>query len=124
MSAETDALRLQMIAAAEADLTKDLDPRDPDADHMRRLAKEMATELVDEVTARLRRGAERRARVEVPTVTPAMYAAAIKDRLAELYAGTGVEHTVESTYDPATKRIETVVSQVFTVTVRQVVGKS
>lgn len=119
---EQAALRLQMIADAETDLTKDLDPRDPDADYMKRLAKEMAAGVVDAVLDRHER---RQACGPLPAcaMTPAVYAAAIKERLAELYAGVPVMHDVESTFDPATKRIETVVTQRMTSIVRQVGGK-
>ena len=111
---ERAALRLQMIADAEADLTKDIDPRDPDADYMRGVAKTLAVDLVDAVLAEIPREAALRRQHHVSPITPADWKGILDDRLAELQ---GAEFLVDdgnvvaTTLNPVTKRIETVVFQ-------------
>ncbi len=88
MSAANEAHRAMLIELAEADLTKDLDPRDADADHMRAIAKEIAVDLVDHVLANFEKERERRKELQIAgpndPVTPADFKRVIDERLAEM----------------------------------------
>lgn len=77
------SLRKTLLASAEADLVKNIDPRDPDADFMRNLAREMAIKLVDGYLSHVERASAALFRPGATTVTPGDFKRAIEGRLAD-----------------------------------------
>ncbi len=87
MNHEQDTLRPQLIAQAEVDLVKSLDPHDPDIEFKHGLAKEVAVDLVDLVVARLKHEDDLRIEHHCSRVQPSDFREVLAKRVAALRAG-------------------------------------